>query len=326
MTGSNRVSDKGISPALVADAQKRLASVISSTPVLRDTPLDGLFGCHLFIQCENRQATGAFKYRGASNAILGLLQAGTLKAGTTTGVCTHSSGNHGKALARAARLNGVSAEVVAPENSVATKLAAMRAEEAVVHLCAPTQAAREAGVATLIAKGLIPIPPYDHPLVIAGQGTWALEILEQFDQLDILLIPVGGGGLAAGTILACNLFMQRTGRAPVVIGAEPEQADDCWRSLQLGQRVQDHQPDTIADGLRAMIGKLTFPIIQAGIADVLRVSEASIEAAIKLAGDYLEEVIEPSSATVLAALLEYPEVFSGHRVGLILTGGNVAYE
>jgi len=326
MASSNRVSDKGISPELVADAQKRLESVISSTPVLQGTPLDRLLGCHLFIQCENRQATGAFKYRGASNAILGLLENGVLKAGTTSGVCTHSSGNHGKALARAARLNGVSAEVVAPENSVATKLAAMRAEKAVVHLCTPTQAAREAGVAALIEKGLIPIPPYDHPLVIAGQGTWALEILEQFDQLDILLIPVGGGGLAAGTILACNLLMQRDGKAPVVIGAEPEQADDCWRSLQLGQRVQDHQPDTIADGLRAMIGELTFPIIQTGIKDILRVSEASIKTAIELAAVHLGEIIEPSSATVLAALQEYPEVFSGRRVGIILTGGNIADE
>ena len=325
MASSNRVSGKSISPTLVADAQKCLDSIVLPTPILQGTRLDQLFGCRVFIQCENHQATASFKYRGATNAILGLLQSGKLTAGSA-GVCTHSSGNHGKALARAARLQGVHVEVVAPENSVASKLTAMREEAAIVHLCAPGQAAREAGLAALIDQGLIPVPPYDHPLVIAGQGTWALEILAHVDNLDILMTPVGGGGLAAGTILARDLHLQQHSRAPIVIGAEPEKADDCWRSLQLGQRVKNHQPDTIADGLRAMIGELTFPIIQAGIAEVLRVSEAGIVAAIKLAADYLGEVIEPSSATVLAALLEHPEVFSDQRVGLILTGGNIADE
>lgn len=325
MVSSIHNSDQRILPAQVADAQKRLKSVISTTPVLQDTPLDRLFSCQLFIQCENRQTTGSFKYRGASNAILGLLETATLTSGSATGVCTHSSGNHGKALARAARLYGVPVEVIAPENSVTSKLAAMRAEKAIVHLCAPTQTAREAGISALVKKGLIPIPPYDHPLVIAGQGTWALELLEQIEQLDILLVPIGGGGLAAGTILARDLFKQRN-KTPIVIGVEPEQADDCWRSFKQGLRVQNHQPDTIADGLRAMVGKLTFPIIQTGITDILRVSEAGITSAIKVAADHIGEVIEPSSATVLAALQEYPQVFSGHRVGLILTGGNIADE
>lgn len=315
-----------ITPALLLAAQKRLAPVIAKTPLLKNTPLDRLLGCQLFIQCENLQHTGSFKYRGASNAVLGMLESALISPDTNPGVCTHSSGNHGKALARAARLNGLSADIVTPHNAVPSKLDAMRAEGANLHLCAPTQVAREAGLQTLIHKGLIAIPPYDHPLVIAGQGTWALEMLNQVKNLDVLLIPVGGGGLATGTILARDLIQQGGAKTPIVIGAEPEQADDCWRSLQQGQRVKNHVPDTAADGLRALVGRLTFPIIQAGIADVLRVSEAGIATATKLASVHLDQTIEPSSATVLAAIDKHPEIFAGRRVGLILTGGNIADE
>ncbi len=324
MMSTNSDSYYNISPADVVAAQQRLKSVIGTPPLLSNTPLNELYNCELFIQCENRQKTGAFKYRGASNAILALLESGLLKSNSKGGVCTHSSGNHGKALARAARLNGVHAEVVAPENSVASKIQAMREEKAIVHLCTATQAAREAGLSELIEKGLTPIPPYDHPLVIAGQGTWALEILEQIQNLDILLVPVGGGGLAAGTILARDFFKQKQGINTRVFAAEPEQADDCWRSLNTGKRVSEHQPNTIADGLRALIGELTLPIINTGLTEVLRVSEASIIAAQGLAKDVLGEIIEPSSATVLAAIQEYPEIFSGQRVGIIFSGGNVA--
>ncbi len=326
MTDARRGSIQEITPALLPAAQKRLSQVITKVPLLQNTPLDQLFNCQLFIQCENLQPTGSFKYRGASNAVLGMLESAQLSIAANSGVCTHSSGNHGRALARAARLNGLSADIVSPHNAVTSKLEAMRAEGASIHLCEPTQAAREAGLQALVEKGLTAIPPYDHPLVIAGQGTWALEMLNQLENLDILLIPVGGGGLAAGTILARNLMQQTEAKTPLVIGAEPEQADDCWRSLQQGQRVKKHYPDTAADGLRALIGRLTFPIIQAGITDVLRVTEAGIKAAATLATVHLGQTIEPSAATVLAAIDEYPEVFSGRRVGLILTGGNIADE
>ncbi|MCF6262600.1 MAG: threonine/serine dehydratase [Xanthomonadales bacterium] len=326
MTDARRDSIQEITQALLLAAQKRLSQVISTVPLLQNTPLDQIFDCQLFIQCENLQPTGSFKYRGASNAILGMLESAQLNTSVNSGVCTHSSGNHGRALARAARLNGLSADIVVPHNAVTSKLEAMRAEGANIHLCEPTQTAREAGLQALVEKGLIAIPPYDHPLVIAGQGTWALEILNQVENLDMLLIPVGGGGLAAGTILARNLMQQAQTKTPLVIGAEPKQADDCWRSLQQGQRVKKHYPDTVADGLRALVGKLTFPIIQAGITDVLRVTEAGIKAARALATVHLGQAIEPSSATVLAAIDEYPEVFSGRKVGLILTGGNIADE
>ena len=311
-----------ITPADVSRAQQRLTEVVTKPPILKNTLLDKKFNCELFIQCENQQKTGAFKYRGASNAILGLLESGVLNQ-HSQGVCTHSSGNHGKALARAGRLHHIPVEVISPANALATKIAAMQTEGARVHLCETTQSARESGLADLVAKGLLPVPPYDHPLVIAGQGTWVLDLVEQVPDLDILLTPVGGGGLLAGTLLARDLLLQQ-GRGNIkVFGAEPKQADDCYQSLKQGRRLEQYTPDTVADGLRALIGKLTFPIIQAGVEAVLPISETEILSAQKLVKDTLGQIIEPSSATVFAAIIRYPDIFSGKRVGLIITGGNL---
>ncbi len=308
---------KLIKAEAVAIASRRLAGKAKAPAILQATPLDQKFDCQLFIQCENQQVTGSFKFRGAMNAITGLLEQGSVAE-----VCTHSSGNHGKALARAARLHSIQADIVVPENALPAKIAAITAEGARIHLCQANQQAREAGMQKLVDTGLTAIPPYDHPLVIAGQGTWALDLGKQLQDLDILLVPIGGGGLAAGTILTRDLLAKSGTTIPIVIGAEPEQADDCWRSLQQGQRVLEHHPDTIADGLRAKIGELTFPIIKAGINTVLRVSEAEILAAQHLVKDTLLQQIEPSSATVIAALQRYPDLFKGRRVGTLFTGGN----
>lgn len=304
---------KLINPESVFAAKARLCEYINKPSILAATELDQQFNCQLFIQCENQQVTGSFKYRGASNAIAGLLEQSSLR-----GVCTHSSGNHGKALARAARLRGINADIVVPNNALPEKIAAIRAEGAKVHLCQPNLQAREAGMQELERAGLTAIPPFDHPLVIAGQGTWVLDLNQQIQDLDILLVPIGGGGLAAGTILARDLLAS----SAIVIGAEPEQADDCWRSLQQGQRITEHQPNTIADGLRAKIGKLTFPVIKSGINTVLRVSESEILEAQKLCNQVLNQQIEPSSATVIAALQRYPGLFKGRKVGTLFTGGN----
>lgn len=310
---------KLIHPEAVLEASVRIAKLIHTPDILVKTELDYKFNCQLFIQCENQQVTGSFKYRGASNAIVGLLEQGSL-----SGVCTHSSGNHGKALARAARLQGIPAGIVIPDNALPAKIAAIKAEGAHIHLCQPNQQARETGMQKLVDSGLTAIPPYDHPLVIPGQGTWALDLNKHLQDLDILLVPIGGGGLAAGTILARDLLAKTGAAKPLVIGAEPEQADDCWRSLQQGQRVTEHHPDTIADGLRAKIGKLTFPLIKSGINVVLRVSESEILAAQKLCEETLHQQIEPSSATIIAALQRYPDLFKGRKVGTLFTGGNAS--
>ncbi len=310
---------KLIHPGSVLEASTRITKLVHTPEILVKTELDHKFNCQLFIQCENQQVTGSFKYRGASNAIAGLLEQGSL-----SGVCTHSSGNHGKALARAARLQGIRADIVVPDNALPEKIAAIKAEGAHIHLCQPNQQAREAGMQQLVDSELTAVPPYDHPLVIPGQGTWVLNLNAQIQDLDILLIPIGGGGLAAGTILARDLLAKAGTTKPIVIGAEPEQADDCWRSLKQGRRVTEHQPNTIADGLRAKIGKLTFPLIKSGINKVLRVSESEILAAQELCRETLHQQIEPSSATVIAALQRYPDLFKGHKVGTLFTGGNAS--
>jgi threonine dehydratase len=234
-------------------------------------------------------------------------------------VATHSSGNHGAALARAARLDGRQAFVVMPGNAVPSKIAAVRAQGAEVILCEPTQRAREAGLARLVAQGLVPIPPYDHPDIIAGQGTAALELLREKSGLEILITPVGGGGLVSGTAIAA----QGLNRDVRVYGAEPEGAADTVASLRQGSRVAEWHPDTVADGLRALVGNLTFQIIQGSEVKVVAVSERGIIDGMELVWDTLEMAIEPSSATVIAAILEHPEHFTGRRVGMVFSGGNV---
>lgn len=299
----------------VLAAAARIAPYAHRTPVLRSRSLDELTGATLHFKCENLQRVGAFKFRGACNAVFALDDATAAR-----GVVTHSSGNHGAALALAARVRGIPAHVVVPEGAVASKLAAIEAYGAVIHRCAPTIAAREATAARVQADtGATLVHPYTDPFVIAGQGTATLELLAETGPLDALVTPVGGGGLISGSAIAGHGL--RPGLA--VFGAEPEGAADTFESLRRGQRVTDIVPDTICDGLRGTVGEENLAIVRAEAVRVLLVSDAETVAAMRLAWGRLKQVIEPSCATVLAAVMRYPEHFAGKRVGLILSGGNV---
>jgi len=234
-------------------------------------------------------------------------------------VATHSSGNHGAALAYAATADGRKAHVVMPENAVSSKVDAVRKFGGRVIFCPSTQQDREAGLADLVSEGLVPVHPYDHPDIIAGQGTAALELLTEINGIDTLLAPLGGGGLVSGS----SIIARHIDDSIRVIGVEPAGAADAQESFRKGERVSVWTPDTVADGLRALVGHLTFPIIARNLDDILTVSEESILRGMQLVWDMLQTVIEPSSATVIAALTDNPERFSGRRVGVILSGGNI---
>ena len=295
-------------------AAARIADHVKETPVERSQKLNKVLGCDLWCKCENLQDTGAFKLRGASNAILHLRE-----KGISDDVATHSSGNHGAALARAATLDNRKSYIVMPRNAVPSKVNAVKSFGGEVVFCEPTQQAREAGLAQLVGQGFIPIPPYDHPDIIAGQGTATLELLKTRPNLDILMTPVGGGGLISGSaIIARHLKPGIT-----IIGAEPVGAADTAESFLQGERVTSWQPDTIADGLRALIGKTTFPIILELVDHILTVSEAGLVHAMELVFEHMDMVIEPSSATVIAAIVEHPDVFADKQLGVILSGGNI---
>ncbi len=295
-------------------AAGRIDGLVRHTPVLNDHGLDRVLGCQAWLKCENRQETGAFKLRGASHAIARLRE-----TGDTRDVATHSSGNHGAALALAASRDGRQAHVVMPENAVRSKMESVRRNGGEVILCESTQAARENGLARLVAKGMVPVPPYDHPDIIAGQGTVALELIESLDVIDILITPIGGGGLLAGCAIAARAMRPNV----TIYGAEPAGAADAHASLRRGERVTEWQPDTIADGLRAVVGGLNFMIIKELVEDILLVSESGIVDAMKLVWMHLGMPIEPSSAVVIAALLEHRERFRDARVGVVVSGGNV---
>ena len=249
----NKAADQIPDIADIISAKQRINGVIRTTPVLSDPQLNTELGCELWLKCENLQYTGAFKFRGASNAVA-LLD----ENGITGDVATHSSGNHGAALALAASTRNRRAWVVMPENSVRTKVEAVRRNGGEIVFCAPTQAAREKGLADLVAKGCIPIPPYDHGHIICGQGTAVIEMSEQIPGLDIIITPVGGGGLISGSAIAARALISNV----EVIGAEPEGAADTALSLRQGKRVDQFPVDTIADGLRAIVGVLNFEIIR----------------------------------------------------------------
>ncbi|HWR96374.1 MAG TPA: pyridoxal-phosphate dependent enzyme [Arenimonas sp.] len=297
----------------VLNAAARIAPYARVTPVKTSPALDALAGASLFFKCENLQVGGAFKFRGAVNAVFALSD-----AQAAHGVVTHSSGNHGAALARAAKLRGITAHVVVPEGAVQSKLDAIREAGAIIHRCAATQAARESMTQELMAElGAVLVHPYEDPAVMAGQGTAALELQHAVPDLAAVIAPVGGGGLISGTAIALD---------PVDIplyGVEPEGAADTIASLAARERITHIVPDTLCDGLRAVVGVPNFAIISEHVLQVLSVSDAQCLAAQALVGEHLKMVIEPSSATVLAAVLAYPELFKGKRVGLIVTGGNV---
>lgn len=299
----------------VLEARDRIAGMIHTTPVLQSSLLDELAGAELFFKCEHLQKAGAFKARGATNAVFALTD-----SEAAVGVATHSSGNHGAALARAAKLRGIPAWIVVPDNALAAKKAAIKAYGAEIIECEATLEAREATLQQLVVQRRCQVvAPYDDELVIAGQGTAGLELSEQVDDLACIVTPVGGGGLLAGCLLAMD------GRIPVY-GAEPEGADDAHRSFYSGMRIESHVPNTIADGLRTVLGVKNFKIIKSSATDILLVDEAEIVAAMALIWTRLKQVVEPSSAVTLAAVLKNPALFSGKRVGLILTGGNVDIE
>lgn len=295
-------------------AHRRITDDIRKTPVISDPQLNAVLGCELWLKCENLQRTGAFKFRGASNAIAVLEEA--KRYGD---VATHSSGNHGAALALAASTRGRRSWIVMPENSVKTKIDAVSRNGGEIIFCPPSQAEREKGLADLVARGCIAIPPYDHADIICGQGTAMLELANQRPDLEIIITPVGGGGLLSGTAIAARALMPAT----VVIGAEPEGAADTALSLARGERVVEYPVNTIADGLRAIIGVMNFEIIRANVNEVVTVTETGIIDAMALIWQHFRMLIEPSSATVITAIMEKPQQFAGKRVGAIISGGNV---
>lgn len=295
-------------------AHERIQRHIIRTPVVNSPELDRILGCQLYCKCENLQGMGAFKIRGATNAVLRLRE-----RGIASDVATHSSGNHGAALAAAATLDGRQAVVVMPDDCVSAKVHNVRRHGGEVRFCAASQQAREEGLARLVERGMVPVHPYDDEDIICGQGTAALELLKQQPDIDILLAPVGGGGLMAGSaIVARHLRPDME-----VIAAEPQGAADTAESMRQGKRVERWQPNTMADGLRALVGALTFPIILDLVDAVLTVQEDNLLVGMKQVKDHLDMLIEPSSATVIAAILEQPERFAGRKVGAIITGGNV---
>ncbi|HVR81253.1 MAG TPA: pyridoxal-phosphate dependent enzyme [Luteimonas sp.] len=303
----------GLADILAAAA--RIAPHAHVTPVLRSRSLDALAGCELHFKCEQLQRAGAFKFRGACNAVWSLSDDEAAR-----GVVTHSSGNHGAALALAARTRGIACHVVVPEGAVRSKLVAITAYGAILHRCAPTIAARETMCAQVQqATGAELIHPYTDPRVIAGQATAALELLNEDGAFDALLVPVGGGGLAAGSAIAAAAIAPRTR----VFAAEPSGAADTYASLQRGERVVDIVPDTICDGLRGTLGAPNFALLQAHRVTVLTVDDADTIAAMRLLWQRGKLLVEPSSAIAFAAVLAQRERFAGQRVGIILSGGNV---
>lgn len=299
----------------VLAAEERIAPYIHNTPVLTSSYLNQLSGANLFFKCENLQKVGAFKARGACNAVFGLDDATAAK-----GVATHSSGNHAGALSYAAATRGISATVVMPRTAPETKKAAVRSYGGHILECEPTQAAREAMLAQVINDtGADLVHPYDDKRVIAGQATCALELQREIEDLDMVVAPVGGGGLISGTCLTLSQLAPQTR----IFAAEPISADDAHRSLQAGEIVLRDGQHSVADGLNTNLKPLTWHFVSNFVEDILLVSEAEILAAMYLTWQRMKIIIEPSSAVPLAAILKHRDLFQGQRVGIIITGGNV---
>jgi threonine dehydratase/serine racemase len=303
--------------ASIRDAAARLDGVAHRTPVVTSRTLDELAGRSIFLKCENQQRVGAFKFRGAWNAIRRLSDEDAAR-----GVVTHTSGNHAQAVALAARLRGIRAEIVMPSNAPGVKKRAVLGYGAHVVECEPTLESRESTSAEIAARtGAVMIPPFDHPDVIAGQGTVALELLEQAPDLDAIVAPVGGGGLISGIALA----VREAGPRVRVFAGEPSGADDAARSRETGERVRTHVPKTIADGLLTCLGDLTWPVVRDCVEGVVRVTDEEIVTAMRFLWERTKLVVEPSGAVPLAAVLSgsFPPATDVARVGVVLTGGNV---
>ena len=299
----------------VIDAAERIRPFLHRTPVLSSSAINRMFSCKIWFKCENFQKGGAFKSRGASNALLQLS-----KDDLAQEVATHSSGNHAAALSLAAKRLGTKAYIVMPENSNKLKIKAVEEYGGIITFCKPTLTARESTLAAVIREtGAVEIHPYNDYRIIAGQATACLELLEELPGLEVVMAPVGGGGLLSGTALAAGFFGQKV----KVIGAEPAGADDAYRSFYGGIFVPSENPQTIADGLLTSLGSLTYPIIQRHVHQIVTVSEEAIREAMKLIWERMKIIVEPSSAVPLAAILEKKVQVKGTEVGIILSGGNV---
>lgn len=299
----------------IRKAQKDIAPYIHRTPVHTSSTLDSIAGCTMFFKCENFQKGGAFKYRGATNAIMALSKEEALQ-----GVATHSSGNHAQALSLAAATRGIKAFIVMPQNAPKIKVDAVKSYGGEITFCQPTLPDREATLLKVIEKtGAREIHPYNDYRIIAGQATAAAELFEDVEALDCLIAPVGGGGLLSGSILSARYFSPNT----KVYGAEPEKANDAWKSFRQKKLIPVETALTVADGLRTSLGSRTFPIIIDGATDILCVTEEGIMQAMWMIWERMKLMVEPSAAVPLAAILEHPLLFAGKRTGVILSGGNV---
>ena len=299
----------------IEKAHDRIRPYIHNTPVMTSKSINEIVGAELFFKCENLQKVGAFKFRGACNSVFSLSD-----EEARNGVCTHSSGNHAAALALAARMRGIPAYIVMPGNAPEIKKKAVAGYGAQITFCEPTQTARESTL-KLIAEqtGATEIHPYNYFNVICGQGTAAKELIEETGHLDVVIVPVGGGGLLSGTAISTKALLSNAR----VIGAEPAGADDAFRSYNSGTLHPSIAPKTIADGLLTSLGSLTFPIVLNNVDQIATVSEEGIVAAMRMIWERMKIIIEPSSAVPLAAILENKVEVKGQKVGIILSGGNV---
>ncbi len=299
----------------IQKTHKRIKPFIHKTPVLNSHSINKITGADIWFKCENFQKVGAFKFRGAINAVLSLAEGDRRK-----GVATHSSGNHAQGLALAAKLNNMPAYIVMPKTAPKVKIKAVEGYGAEIIFCEPTLQAREESLNGVIRKtGATFIHPYNNYEVIAGQATAAKELIEEKGAFDFILTPVGGGGLLSGTLLTTHFLSPKT----KVIAGEPIGADDAYRSVNAGKIIPSQNSDTIADGLLTSLGDKTFPIIQKYIEEIILVSDKEIVSAMQLVWERMKIIIEPSSAVPLAALIQQKQKFEGKKVGIILTGGNV---
>jgi len=299
----------------IREAAKRIEPYIHRTPVLTCKAIDAMVGAEIYFKCENFQKAGAFKARGATNAVFSLSE-----QEVSHGVATHSSGNHAAALALAAKSRGVKAYVVMPRTAPQVKKDAVAGYGAKIFFCEPTLAAREETLAKVVEQtGAAAVHPYNDLRIITGQATAAVELMQDTPQLDIIMAPVGGGGLTCGTALAVHYLSPGT----KMVAAEPEGADDAYRSFRSGKLIPSESPKTIADGLLTSLGDKTFPIVREYVDDIVTVSEEGIIAAMRCMWERMKIIVEPSSSVPLGALLTRKLDAAGKRVGIILSGGNV---
>lgn len=299
----------------IVEAKDRISRFIKHTPILSSENINKIAEAELFFKCENFQKVGAFKFRGATNAILQLSD-----EQKKNGVATHSSGNHAAALALAARMAGCKAYVVMPENAPKVKIGAVKSYGAEITFCEPTLQAREQTLNEIVERtGATFIHPYNNPMIVAGQGTACIELLEEVNDLEIVMAPVGGGGLLSGTALAAKGINSGI----KVFGAEPELANDAYQSFTKKELMPALKPNTIADGLLTSLGKLTYQIILSNVDRIVLAGETEIVSAMRLIWERMKIIVEPSSAVPLAAILQNKAIFKGKKVGIIISGGNV---